>query len=83
MTVSSRMLERIAEVAVQGLTLPANNGIVEGKMNKLKLIKRMGYGRAGFSLTLPACSARFVVGATQRRISVWDGFLPEVSSCSG
>jgi len=23
---------------------------VEGKVNKLKLIKRMGYGRAGFAL---------------------------------
>jgi transposase len=33
-----------------GLTLPANNGLVEGKVNKLKLIKRMGYGRAGFAL---------------------------------
>ena len=29
-----------------GLTLPHNNGVVEGKVNKLKLIKRMGYGRA-------------------------------------
>jgi hypothetical protein len=26
------------------------NGLVEGKANKLKLIKRMGYGRAGFAL---------------------------------
>jgi transposase len=33
-----------------GLTLPASNGIVEGKVNKLKLIKRMGYGRASFPL---------------------------------
>jgi transposase len=33
-----------------GLTLPHSNGIVEGKVNKLKLIKRMGYGRAGFPL---------------------------------
>jgi transposase len=33
-----------------GLTLPANNGLVEGKVNKLKLIKRMGYGRANFPL---------------------------------
>jgi len=35
---------------VAGLTLPQNNGLVEGKVNKLKLIKRMGYGRAGFAL---------------------------------
>jgi DNA-binding transcriptional regulator YiaG len=33
-----------------GLTLPHSNGIVEGKVNKLKLLKRMGYGRAGFPL---------------------------------
>ena len=33
-----------------GLTLPQNNGLVEGKVNKLKLMKRMGYGRAEFPL---------------------------------
>ena len=33
-----------------GLTLPASNGVVEGKVNKLKLIKRMGYGRTSFPL---------------------------------
>jgi transposase len=38
------------EAVKAGLTLSASNGIVEGKVNKLKLIKRMGYGRAGFSL---------------------------------
>jgi transposase len=35
---------------VAGLTLVQNNGVVEGHVNKLKLIKRMGYGRAGFPL---------------------------------
>jgi Transposase len=35
---------------VAGLTLPQNNGVVEGKVNKLKLIKRMMYGRAEFPL---------------------------------
>jgi transposase len=39
------------KAAVQaGLTLPQSNGVVEGTVNKLKLIKRMGYGRAGFPL---------------------------------
>jgi transposase len=33
-----------------GLTRPQSNGVVEGKVNKLKLIKRMGYGRASFPL---------------------------------
>jgi transposase len=39
------------KAAVQaGLTLTYSNGVVEGKVNKLKLIKRMGFGRAGFAL---------------------------------
>ena len=39
------------KAAVQaGLTLIYSNGVVEGKVNKLKLIKRMGYGRIGFEL---------------------------------
>jgi len=33
-----------------GLTLQESNGVVEGKINKLKLIKRMMYGRAEFPL---------------------------------
>jgi len=43
-------IERDKEAVVAGLTLPQNNGLVEGKVNKLKLIKRMGYGRAAFPL---------------------------------
>ncbi len=43
-------IERDKSAVVAGLTLPQNNGVVEGKVNKLKLIKRMGYGRAGFPL---------------------------------
>ena len=43
-------VERDKAAVVAGLTLPQNNGLVEGKVNKLKLIKRMGYGRAGFAL---------------------------------
>jgi transposase len=43
-------VERDKAAVVAGLTLPQNNGLVEGKINKLKLIKRMGYGRAGFPL---------------------------------
>jgi transposase len=42
--------ERDKAAVVAGLTLAQNNGLVEGKVNKLKLIKRMGYGRAGFAL---------------------------------
>jgi transposase len=43
-------IERDKAAVVAGLTLSQNNGLVEGKVNKLKLIKRMGDGRAGFPL---------------------------------
>jgi len=43
-------IERDKAAVVAGLTLPQNNGLVEGKINKLKLIKRMMYGRAKFPL---------------------------------
>lgn len=39
------------KAAVQaGLTWPVNNGMVEGFVTKLKLIKRQMYGKAGFAL---------------------------------
>lgn len=39
------------KAAVQaGLTLPINNGQVEGHVTRVKLIKRMMYGKAGFAL---------------------------------
>jgi transposase len=45
-----RSIERDKAAVLAGLTLPHNNGVVEGKVNKLKLIKRMMFGRAGFPL---------------------------------
>jgi len=33
-----------------GLTLPWSPGVVEGTVNKIKMIKRQMYGRAGFPL---------------------------------
>jgi transposase len=33
-----------------GLPLPWSNGVVEGHVNRLKLLKRQGYGRAGVGL---------------------------------
>src|SRR5687767_9285793 len=33
-----------------GLTLPWSNGPVEGQITRVKLLKRQGYGRAGFAL---------------------------------
>lgn len=39
------------KAAVQaGLTLPINNGQVEGHVTRVKLVKRMMYGKAGFAL---------------------------------
>jgi transposase len=33
-----------------GLTLERSNGATEGRIHRLKLVKRQGYGRAGFAL---------------------------------
>jgi transposase len=38
------------EAVKAGLTWSINNGMVEGHVTKLKLIKSQGYGRAGFGL---------------------------------
>ncbi len=46
--VSLNPCDKVAVVA--GLTLPQNTGVVEGNVNKLKVIKRMMYGRARFPL---------------------------------
>ena len=35
---------------IAGLTLEWSNGVTEGQIHRLKLIKRQGYGRAGFTL---------------------------------
>ncbi len=45
-----KSIEQDKAAVLAGLTLPHNNGVVEGKVNKLKLIKRMMFGRAGFAL---------------------------------
>ena len=43
-------LERDKEAVLAGLTEIYSNGMTEGFVNKLKLIKRQGYGRASFLL---------------------------------
>jgi transposase len=43
-------IEKDKDAVIAGLTLGQNNGQVEGKVNKLKLLKRTMYGRAGFAL---------------------------------
>jgi len=43
-------IERDKAPVQAALTLPYSNGVVEGHVHRLKLIKRQGYGRATFSL---------------------------------
>ena len=43
-------LERDKAAVLVGLTCSHNNGQVEGHVTKIKLIKRMMFGRAGFAL---------------------------------
>jgi transposase len=43
-------LEKDKEAVLAGLTESYSNGMTEGFVNKLKLIKRQGYGRASFPL---------------------------------
>jgi transposase len=38
------------QAVINGLTLPWSSGKVEGTVNKIKMIKRQMYGRAGFAL---------------------------------
>ncbi len=40
-------LERDKAAVVAGLTLPYSTGPVEGHINRLKLLKKQSYGRAG------------------------------------
>jgi transposase len=46
----ARGIERDKAAVRAGLSLEPNNGVVEGHVNKLKLIKRQGYGRSSFAL---------------------------------
>lgn len=38
------------DAVIAGLTLPWSSGAVEGHVNRIKMIKRQMYGRAGFNL---------------------------------
>ncbi len=46
----ARGVEQDKEAVQAGLTLDLNNGQVEGQVTRIKLIKHMMYGRAGFAL---------------------------------
>lgn len=43
-------IERDKSAVLAGLTYTYSNGVVEGQVHRVKLIKRMMYGRAGFAL---------------------------------
>lgn len=46
----ARSLEKDMDAVMNALTLPWSNGPVEGHINRLKLLKRQMYGRAGIEL---------------------------------
>lgn len=46
----AKRLERDKDALLAALRLPWSNGMVEGQVHRLKLIKRQMYGRAGFDL---------------------------------
>ncbi|MFH8701614.1 ISL3 family transposase [Streptomyces chartreusis] len=43
-------LERDLDAVIAGLTQPWNSGVVEGHVNRIKMLKRQMFGRAGFTL---------------------------------
>jgi transposase len=43
-------LERDLDAVVAGLSQPWNSGVVEGHVNRIKMLKRQMFGRAGFEL---------------------------------
>lgn len=52
-------IEQDKAAVLVGLTLSHNNGQVEGQVTRIKLIKRMMYGRAGFALLRQRVLHRF------------------------
>ncbi|CAM5660336.1 ISL3 family transposase OS=Streptomyces alboniger OX=132473 GN=CP975_34805 PE=4 SV=1 [Streptomyces alboniger] len=42
--------ERDLDAVVAGLTLPWDSGVVEGHVNRIKMLKRQTFGRAGREL---------------------------------
>ncbi|RZL71851.1 MAG: transposase [Rhodococcus sp. (in: high G+C Gram-positive bacteria)] len=45
-----RGIERDHAAVLNGPTLPYNSGAVEGNVNRIEMLKRQMYGRAGFDL---------------------------------
>jgi transposase len=43
-------ITRDVDAVIAGLTLPWNSGAVEGHVNRIKMLRRRMFGRAGFKL---------------------------------
>ncbi|MFF0479379.1 transposase [Streptomyces sp. NPDC004284] len=43
-------IDRDRHAVIAGLTLPWSSGVVEGHVNRIKMLKRQVFGRAGFAL---------------------------------
>ncbi|HEY9368295.1 MAG TPA: hypothetical protein VIU94_07580, partial [Streptomyces sp.] len=43
-------IDRDRDAVIAGLTLPWSSGVVEGHVNRIKMLKRQMHGRAGFDL---------------------------------
>jgi transposase len=43
-------IDRDRAAVIAGLTLPWNSGVVEGHVNRIKMLKRQMFGRAGLAL---------------------------------
>ncbi|GAA1535805.1 hypothetical protein GCM10009730_51230 [Streptomyces albidochromogenes] len=43
-------IDRDRDAVIAGLTLPWSSGAVEGHVNRIKMLKRQVFGRAGFEL---------------------------------
>ncbi|MEU8679471.1 hypothetical protein [Streptomyces sp. NPDC048560] len=47
---ASQHLERDLDAVTAGLSQPWNSGVVEGHVNRIKMLERQMFGRAGFEL---------------------------------
>jgi transposase len=43
-------IDRDRDAVIAGLTLPWSSGVIEGHVNRIKMLKRQMFGRAGFAL---------------------------------
>jgi transposase len=43
-------IDRDRDAVIAGLTLTWNSGVVEGHVNRIKMLRRQMFGRAGFTL---------------------------------